>query len=82
MFCVDMAACWRRPCHVLAWGGIVPARGVVRTLLATGTVLESTAGMFLRIRSEGYIIRKGKKKQTEKENKMMMMMMMIAKNNY
>ena len=30
-------------------GGILPARGVVRTLLATGTVLESTAGMFLRI---------------------------------
>ena len=21
MFCVDMAPCWRRPCHVLAWGG-------------------------------------------------------------
>ena len=53
MFCVDMAPCWRRPCHVLAWGGIVPARGVVRTLLATGTdFLESTAGMFLRLRSD------------------------------
>ena len=35
-------------------GGIVPARGVVRTLLASGTVLESTAGMFLRIRSDIY----------------------------
>ena len=32
--------------------GIVPAKGVVRTLLFTGTVLESTAGMFLRIRSD------------------------------
>ena len=21
MFCVDMAPCWRGPCHVLAWGG-------------------------------------------------------------
>ena len=20
MFCVDMAPCWRGPCHVLAWG--------------------------------------------------------------
>ena len=20
MFCVDMAPCWRCPCHVLAWG--------------------------------------------------------------
>ena len=20
MFCVDMAPCWRFPCHVLAWG--------------------------------------------------------------
>ena len=37
---------------MLAWGGILLARGVVRTLLATGTVLESTAGMFLRIRSD------------------------------
>ena len=56
MFCVDMAPCWRRPCHVLALGvgegGIVLARGVVRTLLPTGTVLESTEGVFLRIRSD------------------------------
>ena len=52
MFCVDMAPCWRGPCHVLAWGGILLARGVVRALLATGTVLESTPGMFLRIRSD------------------------------
>ena len=39
----------------MAWGvggGIVPARGVVRTLLPTGTVLESTEGVFLRIRSD------------------------------
>ena len=20
MFCVDMAPCWRRPCHLLVWG--------------------------------------------------------------
>ena len=52
MFCVDKAPCWRGPCYVLAWGGILLARGVVRTLLATGTVLESAAGMFLRIRSD------------------------------
>ena len=51
MFCVDMAPCWRRPLSHACVGGIVPARGVVRTLLTTGTVLESTAGMFLRIRS-------------------------------
>ena len=51
-------------CSVLTWspagevsvtclrGGFSPSQGVVRTLLATGTVLESTAGMFLRIRSD------------------------------
>ena len=50
MFCVDMAPCWRGPCHVLAWG-YSPSQGVVRTLLATGTVLESTV-MVLRIRSD------------------------------
>ena len=33
-------------------GGFLLARGVVRTPLATVTVLESTAGMFLRIRSD------------------------------
>ena len=33
-------------------GGILLARGVVRSLLANGTVLESTAGMFLGIRSD------------------------------
>ena len=33
-------------------GGILPARGVVRSLLATGTVLESTASMFLPIWSD------------------------------
>ena len=44
----------RGPCHVLAWRGecILLARGMVRTLLAAGTVLESTAGMFWRIRSD------------------------------
>ena len=49
MFCVDMAPCWRSPSHVLAWGGggTLLARGVVRTLLAIGNVLESTVGMFL-----------------------------------
>ena len=40
---------------MLAWGGLLLARGVVRTLLATGTVLESTAGVFLRIRSDIYV---------------------------
>ena len=51
-------------CSVLTWppagevpvtclrGGFSPSQGVVRTLLATGTVLESTAGMFLRIWSD------------------------------
>ena len=52
MFFVDMAPCWRRPCHVLVWGYSPSQGGVVRTLLATGTVLESTVGMFLRIRSD------------------------------
>ena len=35
-------------------GGILLAMGggVVRTFLATGTVLESTAGIFLRVRSD------------------------------
>ena len=33
-------------------GGFLLARGVVRTHLATGTVLESTEGMFLRLRSD------------------------------
>ena len=36
--------CWR--------GGYCPSQGVVRTLLVAGTVLKSTAGMFLRIRSD------------------------------
>ena len=48
MFCVDMAPCWRPPCHVHAWGSILLARGgggVIRSLLASGTVSESTAGM-------------------------------------
>ena len=31
-------------------GGYSPSQGVVRSLLATGAVLESTAGMFSRIR--------------------------------
>ena len=52
MFCVDTAPCWRHPCHMHVLGGILPARGVVRSLLATRTVLESTVGMFLQIRSD------------------------------
>ena len=36
-------------------GGILLARRVVRALLATGTVLELTAGMFLGIQSDMYI---------------------------
>ena len=51
-------------CSVLAWmersmlmsracvGGLLLAKGVVSSLLATGTVLGSTASMFLRIRSD------------------------------
>ena len=37
---------------ILLATGVVRTQGVVRSLLATGTVLESTAGMFLRIRSD------------------------------
>ena len=37
-------------------GGVLLARGVVRSLLGTGTVLESTAGMVLRTRSELYTV--------------------------
>ena len=33
-------------------GAILLARGMVTSLLAAGTVFESTAGMFLRIRSD------------------------------
>ena len=28
MFCLDMAPCWRCPCHVLAWGIFLLVRGV------------------------------------------------------
>ena len=33
-------------------GGILLAMGVVRSLLATGTFLESSAGLFLEMRSD------------------------------
>ena len=51
--------CWQGPLlerslSRVCVGGILLARGVVRTLLATGTVLESTAGTCLRIRSDIY----------------------------
>ena len=36
---------------VHVWG-YSPSQGVVRSLLATGTVLESTAGMFLQTQSD------------------------------
>ena len=51
--------CWHGPLlerslSCACMGDILLARGVIRTLLATGTILESTAGMFLRIRSDIY----------------------------
>ena len=51
MFCVDMAP-WQRAvevrvtCMRTGRGRPFPSQGVVRSLLATGTVLESAAGMF------------------------------------
>ena len=41
-----MAHCWSGPCHVHAWGANLLGRGVVRGLLASGTVFESTRACF------------------------------------
>lgn len=52
MFYVHMAPYWRSQCPVLAWGLIFLAEGgEVRSLLSAETGFDSTAGMFLRIRS-------------------------------
>ena len=55
-FCVDMAArlldrCVPRAC-VTGQPSNQGGRGVVRSLLTAGTVFESIAGTFLRIRSD------------------------------
>ena len=52
MFWVDMAPCWRGPYYMHAWGTNILAKGMVRSLLAVGTVFESTTGMFLCVRSD------------------------------
>ena len=45
-FCDDMAPCWSGPCHVHAWGANLLGRGVVRGLLVSETVFESSRACF------------------------------------
>ena len=46
-FCVDMAPCRRGPCHVLLLRANLLDSGVVRALLAHGTVFELFVGTVL-----------------------------------